>query len=65
MGEDQSLQRPALVHVTQRVADEETHMECRFADGQKFAAVVVLDIIPPHVTDQIYEVLRRHIEKTE
>lgn len=49
-----------LVYVTQRIAEGETQMECRFKGGQKFAAVTVDDILPVEVHDEIYMLLLRH-----
>ena len=58
--------KPILTYVTQRMAYDETHMECRFSDGQKLVAVTVSDILPTQITEQIYELLRLHSKgKTE
>lgn len=37
---------PTVTYCTQRIAEdengiEEIHLECRFSDGQKFAAIIV------------------------
>lgn len=55
--------RPHLVRVTQRDGDGETHLECRFSDGQKFAAVTVDHILPQGVVDEIHAVLEAHARR--
>ena len=35
------MSEPSILFVTLRDADDELHIECRFDDGQKFAAVRV------------------------
>lgn len=44
---------PRLLHCTLRVTSDEFYIpvECRFADGQKFAAVLVDDAFPQLAAD--------------
>lgn len=37
---------PNVIRATVREADDELHIECRFSDGQKFAAVRVDSDLP-------------------
>lgn len=47
---------PKLIHCTQRHCEDEIHLECRFEDGQKFAAVVI-DIDHPEIANKIEKFL--------
>ena len=47
---------PKVVFATVRDAEVEIHIECRFSDGQKFAAIVV-DGEFPSLATQICEML--------
>ena len=40
-----------VIHATLRDGDGEIHIECRFDDGQKFAAIVVDDQFPQLAED--------------
>ena len=39
---------PNVTHATIRDADDELHIECRFVDGQKFAAITIDKAISYH-----------------
>lgn len=47
---------PNVVRATVRDADDKLHIECRFSDGQKFAAVIV-DADFPVLAQKIAEFL--------
>lgn len=46
---ESKVDKPFLVNVVERVADGETHLECTFSDGQKFAGVMVDDALSDSV----------------
>ena len=35
----------------------ETHFECRFDNGEKFAAIIVDEVLPDYITHQIHMIL--------
>lgn len=53
---------PKLLYCATRIADDEIHIECRFADGQKHAAIAV-GIDYPDLADRIVTLLNRDAER--
>lgn len=50
-GLEKPMSEPTVTFCTQRTAEdengiEEIHLECRFSDGQKFAAVIISSDFP-------------------
>ncbi len=56
------MKNPKLIKVTMRDGERETHFECRFNDGQKFAAVIVDDILPKEIVASIAFVLQSNVD---
>lgn len=50
------MSEPTVTHATVRDAVDELHIECRFSDGQKFAAVKV-DAEFPELASLVAELL--------
>lgn len=57
-----NLIEPNLIKVSQRDAIDEIHLECRFSDGQKFAAVTI-DKDFPELANKIEGFLREICKK--
>ena len=54
------MKEPQLTYITNRVCEGDFQLECRFTDGQKFAAITV-DENFPELADLVCRLLNTHV----